>query len=591
MPKERRAPQSNGEKDLVDRLVERGRLTPEQAELVRRREQRLKIPQYRAILDLNLASEEEVYRELAQMHRIPFLDLCNYEFPPGLPNEEIFPTRLIHHHQLLPVRLTDETITVAFIDPPKQTDLNNLRLILNRRIEPALTTPSCYRAVIRRLFGLGAETILRLDETGLGDDTMVDTVFKVPLAGTEEEVNAGIARYVDQLLSDALRVGATDIHIEPYFSRIKLRYRIDGVLQPVRVPEQLRQVYGALVSRLKIMAGLNIAEKRLPQDGRITMKTEKEEYDVRVSIIPTKHGEAVCLRLLGRRSLMLDLHELGLEPRQEALLRDLTRLPQGMVLITGPTGSGKTTTLYAALSHAYDEGRKIITIEDPVEYQLEGIIQIQIREEIGLTFSNGLRAILRHDPDVVLIGEIRDAETAEIAVRAAQTGHLVFSTLHANDSISAITRLIDIGIDPFLLGASLTCSIAQRLAQRVCPHCGRPDPDIPPEIRKEIAETLKISPEKVQARKGTGCIECGGKGTRGRIAIYEFFVMTEEIADMLRPDIKTTQLRTAARARGWHSLREEGWIKVQRGIIPISEVQRLTFRVRQPTWEDDFWTP
>ncbi|MBA4150891.1 MAG: type II/IV secretion system protein, partial [Verrucomicrobia bacterium] len=332
-------------------------------------------------------------------------------------------------------------------------------------------------------------------------------------------------------------------------------------------------------SRLKIMAGLNIAEKRLPHDGRISMKTGTEEYDLRISVIPTKHGETVCLRILGRQSLFLDLGQLGMEPQHEALFAELTQLPQGLVLLTGPTGSGKTTTLYAALAHANDESRKIITIEDPVEYQLEGISQIQVRQDIGLSFAAGLRSVLRHDPDVVLIGEIRDAETAEIAVRAAQTGHLVFSTLHTNDSVSTITRLMDMKIDPFLIGSSLVCSIAQRLARRICRHCIEEDNAIPENLRKEMAKALGITPSEVKAWKGRGCIECTQRGYRGRVAIYEFFLLTDEIADMVEPGLKTGQLRETMRKFGWRSLRDMAWSKVQAGLIPIGELQRLTHRI------------
>lgn len=568
-------------REIAERLHRRGRLTSEQLELVRRRQHRLRISQQRAVVDLGFASEEETWQELAAANGLEFVDLCNYTFPPGLPDERLFPARLVHHHRALPLAFTDESVRAAFVDPPRQSELSNLRLLLNRRVEPVLITPSCYQGVIRQHFGLGADTLLRLDDDTTPDDRGADAVFDLGLAEDEAAVSAGITRYVDQLLADAVRLGATDIHIEPYFARIKLRYRIDGILQTVRVPDGLRQVYGALVSRLKIMAGLNIAEKRLPHDGRISMRTEREEYDLRVNLVPTKHGEAVCLRILGRQSLMLELKELGLEPEQEFLLRDLTRLPQGMVLLTGPTGSGKTTTLYAALTQAYDEGRKIITIEDPVEYQIEGVVQIQTRDEVGLTFSGGLRAVLRHDPDVVLIGEIRDVETAEIAVRAAQTGHLVFSTLHTNDSIYAITRLIEMGIDPFLLGSTLSASVAQRLAQRVCRHCAEPDPELPAEIREEMAAVLGVPATEVRASRGRGCVECGQNGTRGRVAIYEFFVMNEEVADLLGSEIKTGQLRAAVRARGWRSLREQGWKKVHQGLIPASEIQRLTYRVRQ----------
>ncbi|HPU57765.1 MAG TPA: GspE/PulE family protein, partial [Verrucomicrobiota bacterium] len=334
--------------------------------------------------------------------------------------------------------------------------------------------------------------------------------------------------------------------------------------------------HAAVVSRLKIMAGLNIAEKRLPHDGRIAMKTGNEEYDLRVSIMPTKHGEAVCLRILGRQSLFLDLGQLGMEPNQEALFSNLTALPQGLILLTGPTGSGKTTTLYAALAQANDEGRKLITFEDPIEYQLEGAVQIQVRESIGLTFAAGLRSALRHDPDVILVGEIRDFETAEMAMRAAQTGHLVFSTLHTNDSVSAVTRLLEMKMEPYLISSSLVCSISQRLARRICRHCAQEDTNIAPDTRQEMAEALGIPPEEVRASVGRGCIECNQKGHRGRIAVYEFFVLNEPIADLIRPGLKTSDLREAARKLGWRSLREMGWLKVQRGLIPISEQERWT---------------
>jgi type II secretory ATPase GspE/PulE/Tfp pilus assembly ATPase PilB-like protein len=330
------------------------------------------------------------------------------------------------------------------------------------------------------------------------------------------------------------------------------------------------------------MAGLNIAEKRLPHDGRIAMKTAGEDYDLRVSVIPTKHGEAVCLRILGRQSLFLELNHLGMDPEQESLFQQIASLPQGLVLLTGPTGSGKTTTLYAALAHANDGQRKIITIEDPVEYQLEGITQIQTRDDIGLSFSCGLRSILRHDPDVVLIGEIRDTETAEIAVRAAQTGHLVFSTLHTNDSISSVTRLLEMRIEPFLVSSSLVCSIAQRLVRRICRHCLQPDPAIPQNIREEMSRALQLPPDQIHASIGQGCEECYNQGTRGRVALYEFFVLNDEIANLINPNVHTSELRQTARQYGWQSLRESGWSKVQNGTIPIAEQQRMTRQINLP---------
>jgi general secretion pathway protein E/type IV pilus assembly protein PilB len=567
-------------KEVGDLLFEQGKLTAKQLESVRRRQRRLHVSQHSAVVSLSYASEEDTYRALAQLHSLEFVDLSSFNFPPGVFDQ--VPVRVMFNHRVVPLASEADCLTLAFCEPPRQAESGNLRLLLGKRFKPVLTTPSCVHAVIKKHFGLGAETIQRLREDRALAEAMQDMVFDVKSAEEGAVVDASIANFVDQVLTEALRLQATDVHIEPYFSTIKLRYRIDGTMQTVPVPSDLRRFYSAIVSRLKIMAGLNIAERRVPHDGRITVKTDAEDYDLRVSVIPTKHGEAVCLRVLGRQSLLLEFSQLGMEPEQEALIQELTALPQGMVLLTGPTGSGKTTTLYAALAHANDEGRKIITIEDPVEYQLEGIVQIQTREEVGLTFASGLRAVLRHDPDVVLIGEIRDAETAEIAVRAAQTGHLVFSTLHTNDSISAITRLLDMGIDPFLVGSSLVCSIAQRLAQRVCRHCIEPDPDIPENLREEMAAALKLKPAEVRAFRGRGCVECNHKGYRGQVAIYEFFVLTEDIADMLGPDLKTGRLRALARQHGWRPLRELGWIKVQNGLIPGVELHRLTHRIKPP---------
>jgi len=567
-------------KEVGELLLEQGKLTPEQLDNVRRRQQRLHVSQHDAVVGLNYASEEDTYRALAGLHQLEFRDLSDFALPPGF--QELVPVALMLAHRILPIAQDDDTLTLAFCEPPRQAEVSNLRLLLNRKLHPVLTTPSGLRAVIKQHFGLGADTIQRLRDDRALTDVAREIVFDVATMEGATAVDASIARFVEQVLSEALRLQATDVHIEPYSASIRLRYRIDGVLQSIPVPVDLRQMYAALVSRLKIMAGLNITERRIPHDGRISMKTEHQEYDLRVSIVPTKHGEGICLRILGRQSLFLDLKELGFEPAQERVVYELTQLPQGLVLLTGPTGSGKTTTLYAALAHANDEGRKIITIEDPIEYQLEGAVQIQVWDDVGLSFASGLRSVLRHDPDVVLIGEIRDTETAETAVRAAQTGHLVFSTLHTNDSISALTRLLDMGIDSFLLGSSLVCSIAQRLAQRICPHCKQPETDLPDELREEMAAALNLRPAELRTFRGAGCIECGQKGHRGRVALYEFFVMTEDIADLLDANLQTAQLRAAARSHGWRSLRENGWTKVQAGLVPVAEMQRLTRTIKPP---------
>jgi type II secretory ATPase GspE/PulE/Tfp pilus assembly ATPase PilB-like protein len=564
-------------KEPGDLLLESGKITELQLEQVRRRQRRLNIPQHRALVDLNLASEEDAWRALAKAHNLEFVDPVALD----LKREtlELVPIKLLFHYRLLPLGTEEDGLVLAVSEPPRQMEQGNLRLLLGKRFRIVLATPSAIHAVIKKHYGLGAETIQKLREEGGGAEISQEIVFDVQGKETDSAVEATVSAFVDQLLQEALRLHATDIHLEPYANAIRLRYRVDGILETVPVPADMRHLHPAVVSRLKIMAGLNISEKRLPHDGRIAMKTGDDEYDLRVSIVPTKYGEAACLRILGRQNLYLDLGQLGMEANQEAVFSQLTQLPQGLVLLTGPTGSGKTTTLYGALAQTNDEGRKVITFEDPIEYQLEGTVQIQVREQIGLTFASGLRSVLRHDPDVVLVGEIRDFETAEIAVRAAQTGHLVLSTLHTNDSISAVTRLLEMRIEPYLIASSLVCSISQRLARRVCRHCAQEDADIPGSIRDEMAKALGMPPEQVKAWKGRGCVECNHRGQRGRVAVYEFFLVSESIADQIQPGLRTGELRAAARQLGWKSLREMAWLKVQRGQIPISEQERWTRQI------------
>ena len=564
-------------KEPGDLLFESGKITEQQLEQVRRRQHRLNLPQHRALVDLNLASEEDAWRALAKAHGLEFIDPLALD----LKREtlELVPIKLLFHYRLLPIGTEEDGLVLAVSEPPRPMEQGNLRLLLGKRFRIVLATPSAIHAVIKKHYGLGAETIQKLREERGATDSSQEIVFDVQGKETDSAVEATVSAFVDQILQEALRLHATDIHLEPYANSIRLRYRVDGILETVPVPPDMRHLHPAVVSRLKIMAGLNISEKRLPHDGRIAMKTGEEEYDLRVSIVPTKYGEATCLRILGRQNLHLDLAQLGMEPAQEAVFNQLTQLPQGLVLLTGPTGSGKTTTLYAALAQANDEGRKVITFEDPIEYQLEGTVQIQVREPIGLTFASGLRSVLRHDPDVVLVGEIRDFETAEIAVRAAQTGHLVLSTLHTNDSISAVTRLLEMRIEPYLIASSLVCSISQRLARRICRHCAYEHLDIPQAIREEMAAALHLPPDQVKAWKGRGCVECNQRGERGRVAIYELFLVNDTVADLIQPGVKTGELRAVARQLGWKSLREMAWLKVQRGLIPISEQERWTRQI------------
>jgi len=373
-------------------------------------------------------------------------------------------------------------------------------------------------------------------------------------------------------LKDAIELRASDIHLEPFEDEFRIRYRIDGELQEVSVPAQLKRFQPAIVSRVKILSHLNIAEKRLPQDGRIKIRLDAAEVDIRVSVIPMLHGEAVVMRLLRQNSTLRGLAEIGMNRRELEHFQHVLGLPHGIVLVTGPTGSGKTSTLYTALNEINDAVRKIITVEDPVEYQLKGVNQIQVNEKSGLTFARGLRSILRHDPDVILIGEIRDAETAQIAVQASLTGHLVFSTLHTNDAPGALTRLVDMGVEPYLVASSLEAVLAQRLVRVLCPHCKQVDDS---ERAQAFKVKLGIAADKI-IYKSVGCRECRNTGFFGRHAIFEWMDTDEEIRQLILKSASTDQIRNAARKAGMRTLAEDGWRLVAQGVTTVEEVLSVT---------------
>jgi general secretion pathway protein E/type IV pilus assembly protein PilB len=423
---------------------------------------------------------------------------------------------------------------------------------------------------MKKNLGVGADTIGALDEeksVQVVDENTEDSNLD---AGAEDE--ASIIRFVNQVLKDAIELRASDIHLEPFEHEFRIRYRIDGELQEIPLPAQLKQFQPAIVSRVKILSHLNIAEKRLPQDGRIKVRIEDTEVDIRVSVIPMLHGEAVVMRLLRQNSTLRGLAHIGLGDRELERFQKVLNLPHGIVLVTGPTGSGKTSTLYTALNEINDEVRKIITIEDPVEYQLRGVNQIQVSEKAGLTFARGLRSILRHDPDVVLIGEIRDRETAQIAVQASLTGHLVFSTLHTNDAPGALTRLVDMGVEPYLVASSLEAVLAQRLVRVLCPHCKVPDTSA---HAKSFRSRMGIAPA-VELFKAVGCRECRQTGFFGRHAIFEWMDTDENIRRLILENGSTDQIRSAARTSGMRTLAEDGWRLVAQGITTVEEVLSVT---------------
>ena len=574
-----RQPAISAGKGVLELLQQDGILDQEQVEQVRRRTRRASIPDYQAVVDLKLASQEDVYRALSRSVGIPFVQLSAQQIDPSVTSRVTAKVAL--HYKFVPLAVANGTLKAAFASPPAMRDCENLRVLLGLRLQPVIATPVEIHRTLKQVYGLGAETVLQLRHDR-SFQKEVDTVKYDQFSGQDLDAvqgeDASIIHLVNQILLEALALDATDVHVEPYPETTRVRYRIDGMLREIPTPPGMRQLHDSIVSRLKIMADLDIAEKRLPHDGRIRVRIRNEEFDLRVSILPTRFGEAICLRILNRSAIFLEMEQLGLNKNQLSILRNLVAMPHGIILVTGPTGSGKTTTLYAALNKVRSDSpeRKIITVENPVEYELEGTTQIQIRSDIGLTFASGLRSILRHDPDIILVGEIRDSETAEIAIRSSLTGHLVLSTLHTNDSVGAVNRLVDMGIEPYLVSSSLVAAMAQRLVRRICPHCKQPDDDIRPRVRAEMALSLGIEQDAVQAWRGGGCIECDQSGYRGRLAIMEIFLLDEEIQDMVSRRAMSSELRHTAYDRGMRTLRDSGWEKVSAGLTTVEEITRIT---------------
>ncbi len=565
--------------DVIDVLLAQKEITEEQAEQVRRRMRREQTPAHKAMLALGYSTQEQIQRALSKVTGLPFCILAEQQISPDATAK--VPPKVALKYQFVPISLEKGTMKAAFSSPPAIRDRETLRLLLGLRLDPVLATPNEIDNTLKKIYGLGAGKVLQINQErqaqnyGAVEGTFDDREEQVI---DDTESDASIIQLVNEIIAEALKQHATDIHIEPFRDKIKLRYRIDGMLRETPTPPGMLKLHEAIVSRLKIMARLNIAEKRLPHDGRIRLTLNGEPSDLRVSIMPTRFGETICLRVLASSAVFLEMAQLGLSKYQLALLTKLVSLPHGIVLVTGPTGSGKTTTLYAALAYVRDRypERKIITVENPVEIELQGTSQIQMHAEIGLTFAAALRSILRHDPDIILVGEIRDNETAEIAIQSALTGHLVLSTIHTNDSVGAVNRLVNMGIEPYLVAASLVAALAQRLVRRICKHCKKEEEFIPRRVRAEMANVLGIPAEEVKAWKGTGCLECNHTGYKGRVAIYEFFLLDEEIQDMVSAHAGTSDLRKAAMERGMRSLRQDGWEKVSLGLTSIDEVQRIT---------------
>ncbi len=526
-----------------------------------------------AAIELGFVREEDALQSLAGEVGVEYVDLRTTEVDLSLL--EHFPQKIIFRQTLFPVRRENGAIVVATNDPFDLYPLDEVSATTGLAVLPALAERAEIAKLIKTHFGVGGETVEGLIEQKV-EQNGVELLEDIEMDGSElSEMahEASVVRLVNEILLEAIESRASDVHIESQAAGIVIRYRVDGLLHSQPVPPEINHFHAAITSRLKIMARLNIAEKRLPQDGRIKLKVRGREVDVRVSVIPMIHGEGIVLRILDKGAMRFDLRNLGMSQQTYETFSELIRLPHGIILVTGPTGSGKTTTLYSALVEINSDDTKIITTEDPVEYQLAGINQIQVHPKIGLTFSHSLRSILRHDPDVVLVGEIRDLETAENAIQASLTGHLVFSTLHTNDSAGAYTRMVDMGVEPFLVASTVEAVMAQRLVRRVCKHCRvaytPTSEDVPDDFPLDQLDGRPLY-------RSNGCRECRDVGYRGRMGVYELLVTTENIREMAHERATTWEIKKAAVEEGMVTLRDDGWQHVINGDTTIDEVTRIT---------------
>ena len=553
-------------------LLDAGLITPDILREALARQKTTRAPIGEVLVAMGAVGKDDVLRAVARQQGLPYL--TRDELPSSVPVLKNLSAKYLRQYRVCPVAMEGSTLTVATSDPVNPLLQDDLRQALGLQIKLAVAPEDAILETIERTYGAGAASPLQrivegIREEGLGPGEGEEDINQL----RDMAFEAPVVRLVNLLIENAVTAEASDIHIEPFEDTLRVRYRIDGLLFDQEAPP--RRLQAAVTSRIKIMAELNIAERRLPQDGRIRVTLGGRRVDIRVSTIPTLYGESIVMRLLDRSSIFLPLEKLGFSPDTRGLFERLIVRPHGMLLVTGPTGSGKTTTLYGALDKINSPEKKIITIEDPVEYQLKGVNQIAVKPKIGLSFANGLRHIVRQDPDIIMVGEIRDLETGEIAIQAALTGHLVFSTLHTNDAPGAITRLQDMGCEPYLVSSVLHGVLAQRLVRRICLACRAPHTADPADLRAlGIPEALD---EPQNLYKGAGCDQCRGTGYRGRTGIYELFVINEDVRSLIVRKAPTGEIRRqATHELRMVTLREDGWAKAKLGVTTIDEVLRVT---------------
>jgi len=523
----------------------------------------------KTLVDHGYIHADVLLETLSKELGLPFISL--EEYPNQLPIKELnISEAFLKEKTIFPIQIKDDTLTIAVFDPFDLHTIENLKISLGKNIKILLSTEETIAEAIETYYGAGDSTMGRMVESIKDDensftDTDLDTEHIRDMAS-----EAPVIKLVNHIISKATEMGASDIHLEPFAEDLILRYRIDGILHNFEAPP--KKLNSALCTRIKIMAKLDISERRLPQDGRIKLKVHGKDIDMRVSTLPTLYGESIVIRILDRSNLTVELEKMGFPKQELEQFQKLIHKPYGKLLVTGPTGSGKTTTLYGALQNINTPDKKIITIEDPVEYQIRGINQIHVKPQIGLDFASGLRSIVRQDPDVIMVGEIRDAQTADVAIQAALTGHLVFSTIHTNDAAGAITRLLDMGVENYLISSALLGVLAQRLVRVICRTCIEPI-EVAPAL---IAEIDNPGQDSIKAFHGKGCKECNHTGFRGRAGIYELLIVDDTVRQLILRKATSQIIRESARKKGMTTLREDGWKKVAKGITTVEEVLRVT---------------
>jgi len=551
-------------------LTKTGLFTDEQVDAVLEGAQEAGTSLARVVEDRGYAGEAQFLEALAQVLRVPFVRLGSSTIEQEVLDQ--LPTKAVFQYNVIPISVENGTLLVATNDPLNSSLLDALRLAAGARVRFALSTSSDIAKAAKRFYGVGAETMDRLMQDDRFEVAPEETLAKADVSELDQE--ASIVKFVNQIIWEAVQQNATDIHLEPMETALRIRYRIDGVLHETPVPTTINRFRAAITSRIKVMANMDIAEKRLPMDGRIGLRVQGMDIDIRVSTMPTVYGESVSLRLLQKGADLIGLRELGMSDADADMIQKIIHRPNGIVLVTGPTGSGKSTSLYSYLHEINNVDRRILTAEDPIEYEMQGINQLLVRPEIGLTFERALRSFLRQDPDIIMVGEIRDLPTAEIAIQASLTGHLVFSTLHTNDASGAFTRLLDMGVEPYLVASAVDAVVAQRLVRKLCPNCRRPfTPE--PGFLLEIGFPVESLDGGDLHREGT-CEQCRTTGFRGRLGIFEVLPVNEAIESLVITRASSNEIKQQGIRDGLRVLREDGWTKVMDGITTVEEVLRVT---------------